>query len=509
MKADDGVSNIRDLVVIGGGINGVGIACDAAGRGLSVLLCEAGDLAGATSSASSKLIHGGLRYLEHYEFGLVRAALKEREVLMSKAPHLVHPLRFILPQVREMRPAWMLRAGLFLYDHLYQRENIPNSAGINLASNVAGEPLKDALTSGFTYWDCATDDARLVVLNARAAADLGAEILVRTEVVDGEPERNVWRVRLKDADSGKVYEVKARALINAAGPWVNDISCRLSRPGPHPEENRNKIRLVKGSHIVVPRVATGNDAYMLQNDDERIVFVLPFEQDFSLVGTTDVPYSGDSAKASLDDDEKAYLLDVVARYFSLPPSAEDIVWSFSGVRPLFDEDENDPSKLSRDYKLELANVNGQPPLLSVLGGKITTYRKLSEQAVDMLAPVFPHMKKAWTASHKLPGGDLIGGSATSHFEHLCIRYPRIDREVLAALNRRHGSLTEEVLEDCQSILDLGEYLGGGLYEQEVLHMKSREWARQPDDVLWRRSKAGLHMSITEREQASDKLAGML
>ena len=500
MIADDEDSNIHDLLVVGGGINGVGIACDAAGRGLSVLLCEASDLAGATSSASSKLIHGGLRYLEHYEFGLVRGALKEREILMAKAPHLVHPLRFILPHVREMRPAWMLRAGLFLYDHLYQREKIPGSGGISLTSGAAGEPLTETLTSGFFYWDCATDDARLVVLNARAAADLGADILVRTEVVGGEQEGDAWRVSLKDVESGTTREVKARALVNAAGPWVNDISGRFSGPASYPDESTKSVRLVKGSHIVVPRITPGSDAYILQNDDQRVVFVLPFEQNFTLIGTTDVSYTGNAVEASLDENEKAYLLEVVARFFRLSPSAEDIVWSFSGVRPLFDDDENDPSKLSRDYKLELVNENGHPPFLSVLGGKITTYRKLSEQAVDLLAPVFPHMKKAWTASHKLPGGDLIGGSATSHFEHLCVIYPRLDREVLAVLNRRHGGLTEEVLGDCKNISDLGEHLGGSLYEQELLHMKSREWARKPDDVLWRRSKTGLHMSTIERKR---------
>jgi len=500
---------IYDLLVVGGGINGAGIACDAAGRGLSVLLCEAGDLAGATSSASSKLIHGGLRYLEHYEFRLVRAALQEREVLCAKAPHLVHPLRFILPHVRSMRPAWLLRAGLFFYDNLYRREKIHGSGSIDLTTEAAGNPLKDNLTSGFSYWDCATDDARLVVSNVRAAANLGAEIRVHTEVLGGEPDGGIWRVRLKDVDSGMTGEVRARALVNAAGPWVNIISGMFAGAGSQRENIPDPVRMVKGSHIVVPRLTNSDDAYILQNDDKRVVFVLPFEQDFSLIGTTDISYSGDPSQASLDSSEQAYLLDVVEQYFKSAPAADDIRWSFSGVRPLFDENEKDPSKLSRDYKLEFAKKNGYPPFLSVLGGKITTYRKLSEQAVNLLAPTFPKMGSAWTVFHKLPGGDLVGGSAASHLEHLGATYSRIDGKVLAGLNRRHGGLTEEVLGDARIPADLGEHLGGGLYEREVLYMISQEWARNPDDILWRRSKAGLHMTTSEQMQSSEKLAELL
>ena len=502
-------SETYDLIVIGGGINGAGVACDAAGRGLSVLLCESGDLAGATSSASSKLIHGGLRYLEHNEFRLVREALKEREVMLAKASHLVQPLRFILPEVSGMRPTWMLRAGLFLYDHLYRRKIMPGSGRINLTTEPAGTPLKNSLKRGFYYWDCFADDARLVVLNARAAADLGAAIAVQTEVVDGKADGQLWHLRLKDCTTGQIRSVHGRAIVNAAGPWASDIVQRLGGKSLATNTDQASVRLVKGSHIVVPRIAGADDAYILQHEDQRVVFVIPFEDDYSLIGTTDTPYDGDPADVVIDAQERSYLLEVVARCFANPPTPDDIVWSYSGVRPLYDEEEDDPSKVSRDYKLQPSNQPDQPPLISVLGGKITTYRKLAEQVMDDLFSAFPAMGPSWTAAAKLPGGDVPLGQPESHLAVLCATYPDLDQTYLVRLNRRYGSLTDVVLGDAKSMADLGQRICDDLYEREVLYMKTKEWAHKPDDVLWRRSKAGLRMTIEERKRAAETLADIL
>jgi len=495
-----------DLLVVGGGINGAGIACDAAGRGLSVMLCEAGDLAGATSSASSKLVHGGLRYLEQYEFGLVRAALKEREVLLAKAPHIVWPLRFVLPHVAGMRPAWLLRAGLFLYDHLYRRQRIPGSTALDLTRARAGEPLTDGIARGFAYWDCWVDDARLVVLNARAAAAMRADIRPRTRVLAGEVRDGLWQVRI--SDGGSEQTVRARAVVNAAGPWTNDIMRRFTAAAGPVADNATAMRLVKGSHIVVPKIHDLDDAYILQNDDKRIVFVLPYERDFSLIGTTDVPFDADPAAVAIDDGERDYLIDIVGRYFKRTLTVGDIRWSYAGVRPLYDSQDANPSEVTRDYKLKLTNGAGQPPMLSVLGGKITTYRKLAEQAMDKLADAFPEMGPAWTAGATLPGGD-IGGDPAAFAETLRARHTGLDAEYLGALARRHGSLADDVLGDANTMDDLGADLGGGLYEREALYMKTNEWARSPDDVLWRRSKTGLHMTAAQRDQARDRLAAML
>ena len=493
-----------DLLVVGGGINGAGIACDAAGRGLSVLLCEAGDLAGATSSASSKLIHGGLRYLEHYEFRLVRESLKEREILMRKAPHIVHPLRFVLPHATGMRPAWMLRIGLFLYDHLYRRKLIPGSGGIDLMTAAAGAPLADRLSRGFTYWDCWVDDARLVVFNAMAAAARGAAIMPGTKALQARVVDGLWQIELQSSDGGEKQEVRARALVNAAGPWVNDVISRFSTRSPA------AIQLVKGSHIVVPRIRGADDAYILQNHDGRIVFVLPFDNAFSLIGTTDKSFHGDPANVDIDDDEQAYLLDIVTRHFKEAPTVDEIIWSFAGVRPLFDGAEDDPSKASRDYRLRLerGGDNG-PPLLSILGGKITTYRKLAEHAMAELAPFFPGLAPPWTADVSLPGGQLPGGTCESALEDLAIRYSEIDPTYLAQLIRRHGSLATDVLGDSSTTADLGADIGGGIYEREVRYFRDHEWARHPDDVLWRRSKAGLYMTPAQRIQAQENLAAIL
>ncbi len=499
---------IYDLAVVGGGINGVGIARDAAGRGLSALLVEAGDLAGGTSSASSKLIHGGLRYLEHRHFRLVRDALKEREVLMACAPHLVQPLRFVLPHVPAMRPRPLIRLGLFLYDRLAHRRTIPGSAGIHLASSAPGTPLRQEYRHGFTYWDCWVDDSRLVVANARAAADLGADVRTRTSCVAAERRDGHWRLRLRDEASGAALEVRARGLVNAAGPWVDRVAGSVDTGSTAPAGSR--MRLVKGSHIVVPRIAGADDAYILQNDDRRVVFLLPFEDRFSLIGTTDVPFEGDARGIAIEAAETTYLIDAVTRFLKRPPAAADVVWSYSGVRPLYEDDKSAPaSAVTRNYRLELDGGGNRPPLLTVLGGKLTTYRRLAEDAVDRLTPHLAIGGRRWTASAPLPGGDLPAADADAYVDDLERRFDRFDREYLVRLFRRHGRVTEDVIGDARSRRDMGRHIGADLYEREVCHMAADEWARRPEDVLWRRTKTGVHLPATEREAAAETLAAML
>jgi glycerol-3-phosphate dehydrogenase len=486
-----------DLVVVGGGINGCGIACDAAGRGLSVLLAEMGDLAGATSSASSKLIHGGLRYLEHYEFRLVREALGEREVLLRKAPHIIWPLRFVLPHVPGRRPRWMIRTGLFLYDHLYRRAAIPGSKAVDLTSDPAGRALAPSLRQGFSYHDCWVDDARLVLLNAQMARDKGAEILTRTRVTAITPADGAFRVALLAGNVERI--VHARALINAAGPWADRIdgymaAASIDAKPPH-------IRLIKGSHIVVPRIAgMGEDAYLMQNADGRVVFLLPFEERFTIIGTTDVPYAGDPAAVAISSDEEQYLLDLARGVLKAPLQAADIVWRYSGVRPLYDDHSDDPSAVTRDYRLETTLLGGAPRV-SVYGGKVTTYRRLAEEAVDRLAPTFPGLGPAWTATATLPGGDLPAASFEAFVDDLARRYPAIDRRHLIRIARRQGAATASLLGDARTLADLGMPIGEGLTEREVAWMKAREWARTPEDVLWRRSKLGLHIRTSAGPEA--------
>ena len=499
-----------DLVVIGGGINGCGIAADAAGRGLKVLLAEKGDLGGATSSASSKLIHGGLRYLEHYEFRLVREALAEREVLLRKAPHIVRPLRFILPHVAGLRPAWMIRAGLFLYDHLYRRRAIPASCAVDLRIDPAGRPLRSDLRSGFAYWDCWVDDARLVILNARAAADRGANILPRCTVNGAIADGQQWRVELGSAGGTRV--VTARVLVNAAGPWTQQVGLTLrSEALPQaPEAGRAQVRLVKGSHIVLPRIAGAEAAYLLQSPDRRVVFALPFEERFTLIGTTDVAYSGDPGMVHIDAEETGYLLDLAGRFFKAPLRREDVVWSYSGVRPLYDDQSGDPSAITRDYRLDLAGGDGQPPLLTVVGGKVTTYRRLAEEALERLQPYFPHMRGAWTADVPLPGGDIPASDFDAWLGGLQRRLPGFEGDFLRSLARRHGTCTLSVIGDAKHLAGMGHCFGAGaLTEREVVYLKEQEWAATPDDVLWRRTKAGLHLAASERDVVAETIARLL
>jgi glycerol-3-phosphate dehydrogenase len=491
-----------DLAIVGGGINGAGIACDAAGRGLKVIMVEMNDLASATSSASSKLIHGGLRYLEQYEFRLVREALSEREVLLRKAPHIIWPMRFVLPHVPGLRPQWMIRAGLFLYDHLYRREVIPGSQRITLKNDPAGVPLTPNLTHAFSYYDCWVDDARLVLLNAQAARDMGAEILTRTRVTSLSSDSDGWRVSLLAGNVERV--VRARAVINAAGPWVDKIDGMTAASI---DAKPAHVRLVKGSHIVLPRIpGTGEGAYMMQNADKRIVFVLPYEERFTIIGTTDLAYTGDPANVVINPEEEHYLLDLAQKFFKAPLRQSDIVWKYSGVRPLYDDGDANVSAVTRDYRLELhASTNG-PPKLSVYGGKVTTYRCLAEDALEKLRPTLPHMGPAWTALKPLPGGDLPAADFDAFLLDLEKMYPKFNARDLRRLARRHGSRTSSVIGDAIDLAGMGRHFGEGLTEREVLYMKAHEWARSSDDVLWRRSKLGLHFLADKSEQERTDIA---
>ncbi len=497
-----------DLLIVGGGINGTGIACDAAGRGLSVLLCEADDLACGTSSASSKLIHGGLRYLEQYEFRLVREALAEREVLLEKAPHIIWPLRFILPDHAGMRPRWMIRAGLAIYDHLSRRKTIPASSSLNLSKEVVGRALKPQFAKGFAYWDCWVDDARLVVLNARAAVKNGAQIETRSKVVGARPVDGGWLATIENRVDGTMQEVRANVIVNAAGPWADQVQHALRGQTGTARTNSSRLRLIKGSHIVVPKIDAGDDALILQNADGRVVFVLPYEGNYSLIGTTDEEYHDAPEAVAVSDDEIEYLLDAVGAFCQRRPAARDVVWQYAGVRALYDDDESDASKVTRDYRLQLDTFGDSAPILSVLGGKITTYRALAEEAVDKLAGYFPGAGRAWTKGAKLPGGEL-GGSFDEFVQSLAQDKPGFQVDFLHRLARRHGSNVADILGDAQRTADLGCEIGSGLYEREVVYMKRNEWAKLPEDVLWRRTKIGLHLSGGQQRWVQDLLKSIL
>lgn len=498
-------ASVYDLAIVGGGINGVGIARDAAGRGLNVFLAEMGDLASATSSASSKLIHGGLRYLEQRHFRLVSESLQEREVLLGIAPHIVHPLRFVLPHVPGMRSKALIRLGLALYDRLSERQRIPASSAVDLARDPAGQPLKPSLDRGFSYYDCSVDDARLVVLNARDAADRGATIATRTRVVSAQRFEGVWSIEIEAGGAKSL--VFARALVNAAGPWADHVARTVL-------DDANaikapKLRLVKGSHIVVPRIAGAEDAYLLQSADGRVVFALPFEERFTLIGTTDVSVSGDPRAAASSAEEEAYLIELANRFFARALKREDIVWRFAGVRPLIDDGEVHASAVSREYALGLVADGDNPPLLNVIGGKITTYRRLAEEALAKLKPYFPDMTDRWTAGAALPGGDMAEGGIEAYQLDLAGRRPGFDAQLISRLVRLYGTRADTLLGDAKAPADLGATLGGGLTEGEVQYLKAYEWAREPEDVLWRRTKAGLHMTTAEREQATARIEALL
>ncbi len=480
-----------DLCVIGGGINGAGIARDAAGRGLSVVLLEQSDLAGATSSASSKLIHGGLRYLEYYEFQLVRDSLKERERLLCQAPHIIYPMEFVLPHEKGQRPYWMLRAGLFLYDHLAPRRKLPKSKCLSLQSCLYGAPLQSRFHKGFSYADCWVDDSRLVVLNALDAAQKGAKILTRTKSISIKEAGGGWYIETQNQITGEVGALHSKMLVNAAGPWVREI---IEEAGLE-TSSTPLVRLVKGSHIVVKRAFEGEHAYILQQPDKRIVFVLPYEGDYRLIGTTEENFTGNPADVQISQDEIKYLISAFNNAFENQISQKDVLWSYSGVRPLFDDGESDMRSVTRDYRIHI-HKKPRAPLISVFGGKITTYRILSRKVVNRLLRLVGEVPKAWTDSDDvtLPGGDMTGADFAAFIEAQKKHYSWIPNKMLQRYARSYGTRMDFIIGDASSLEGLGLHFGNDLYEAEVKYLLQYEFAYTAQDILWRRSKLGLHVS---------------
>jgi glycerol-3-phosphate dehydrogenase len=489
---------IYDLLIVGGGINGAGIARDAAGQGVSVLLAEKGDLAGATSSASSKLIHGGLRYLEYREFRLVREALREREVLLRIAPHLVWPLRFVLPHDASQRPAWMIRLGLFLYDHLGGRERLPGSRGLRLPGTPEGAPLKPEFRRGFEYADCWVDDARLVVANALDAEAHGADIRVRAALVSAKRAAGLWEARLAGAAGSET--VRARALVNAAGPWATALFQCFEGAA-----TKYRLALVQGSHIVVPRLYAGDQAYILQNTDKRIIFLLPFLDAFTIVGTTDTPYAGDPDAVAITPGEVDYLVMAANRFLRRPIAKEDIRWSYSGVRPLYDDGSINASAMTRDYAFDIDAPAGAAPLLTIYGGKLTTYRKLAQHALRKILPRLGREPRKWTSGAPLPGGDMAGADFAAFLRAFAAEHPFLPAELVQRYARLYGTRARLMLEDARGLADLGECLGADLYEREAAFLRETEWATTADDILWRRTKLGLLMTPDQRAALARRL----
>lgn len=490
---NDGNSNADryDILIIGGGINGCGIARDAAGRGYSVALCEAGDFGGGTSSASTKLIHGGLRYLEHYEFRLVREALMEREVLWSMAPHIIWPLRFVLPHHKGLRPRWLLRIGLFLYDYMGGRKLLPPAQALDLKTDPAGEPLRDDFATAFEYSDCWVEDSRLVVLNAMDARDRGANIMPRTEIVSASPEGEGWCVSARDKISGKTRELHTRLIINAAGPWVDHVLRTVFG-----QNDVHNVRLVRGSHIVIKRKFEHERCYIFQNADDRIIFAIPYERDFTLIGTTDAEQKELDGKPEITTQEADYLREAAGEYFKEPIAADDIVWTYSGVRPLFDDGATAAQEATRDYVLRTDETAGAP-LVNIFGGKITTYRRLAESMLEEVERLIGAKGSAWTRGIKLPGGDF----PTEGFDALVAKYaaefPSLDRGLVRRLLRAYGTKTSDLLAGVQTIEDLGQHFGADLYEREVRYQMDHEWSRTSEDVLFRRTRLGIRFNVEE------------
>lgn len=497
-QSETSPSGTYDLLIVGGGVNGAGIARDAVGRGASVLMVEQDDLASYTSSASTKLIHGGLRYLEYYEFRLVKEALTERERLLKMAPHIMWPMRFVLPHSKLVRPAWMLKAGLFLYDHLASNMTLPKSRAIDFRTHSAGQPLKSDYTKGFVYSDGWVQDSRLVVLNAMDAAERGADVRTRTRLINATRQNGLWQAELEDRVTGHTTTVQARALVNAAGPWVARLLAdTLKIP------NSKSVRLVKGSHIIVPKVFDGPQAYIFQNPDKRIVFAIPYEQKFTLIGTTDIPWKEAPGKVGIAPDEISYLCESVNRYFKTAVKEGDVVWSYAGLRPLYDDASANASAVTRDYVLDLDTQDGAP-LLSIFGGKITTYRKLAEHALEKLAPVLPAVAgKSWTANEVLPGGDIGDGGFDAALARLSRAAAWLPANLAWRLMRNYGSRAYEIIGEATSLQEMGTVLGGDLTTREVDYLIQREWARTAEDVLWRRSKLGLHLNEEEKRKVAD------
>ncbi|MGI9302794.1 MAG: glycerol-3-phosphate dehydrogenase, partial [Gammaproteobacteria bacterium] len=463
-----------DVLVIGGGINGAGIARDAAGRGLSVVLCEKDDLAQHTSSSSTKLIHGGLRYLEHYDFMLVRHALQEREVLLRSAPHIIRPLRFLLPHHEKLRPRWLIRLGLFLYDNLGGRELLPGSRSVDLRKHTGGDALKPEFTHAFEYSDCWVDDARLVVLNARDACIRGADIFTRTKCIALSRGTNLWRATLRDERNGNTRETQARAIVNASGPWVEQI-LDLDADS----DSEHAVRLVKGSHVVVKQMFAHPYPYIFQHEDGRVIFAIPYERDYTLLGTTDIEIDSDPGRTAIDEEEIAYICNAVNEYFRTPVTPRDVVWSYSGVRPLTDDKSENASKVTRDYTLQLDDDG--PPIVSVFGGKITAYRKLSEQVVDMLKRPLHLAAPAWTAGATLPGGDIENADFDTFLGRCRKQYPWLDDVVLQGYARKYGTEIHTLLAGRGAVSELGENFGGGLFECELEYLIRHEWTETAED----------------------------
>ncbi|MGL4311785.1 MAG: glycerol-3-phosphate dehydrogenase [Paracoccaceae bacterium] len=489
-----------DVFVIGGGINGAGVARDAAGRGLSVVLCEKGDLAEGTSSRSGKLVHGGLRYLEYYEFRLVREALIEREVLLNAAPHIIWPMRFVLPHSPQDRPAWLVRLGLFLYDHLGGRKKLPGTRTLDLRRDPEGIPVLDQFTKGFEYSDCWVDDARLVVLNAVGAAEKGAQVLTRSPVLSARRENGSWTVTTQSSLTGETRTFRARCLVNCAGPWVSDVIGRVAG-----SNSTRNVRLVKGSHIIVPKWWAGSNAYLVQNHDKRVIFINPYEGDKALIGTTDISYDGRAEDVTADEAEIDYLLAAVNRYFKEKLRRSDVLHSFSGVRPLFDDGKGNPSAVTRDYVFDLDETGGAP-LLNVFGGKITTFRELAERGMHRLKHIFPNMGADWTHGAPLPGGEIPNADYETFANSLREAYPWMPRPLVQHYGRRYGARTRDVVGTATGLAGLGRHFGGNLYEAEARYLVTKEWAMTAEDVLWRRTKHRLHLTEAEQKAFADWFA---
>ncbi|TBN39052.1 glycerol-3-phosphate dehydrogenase [Paracoccus subflavus] len=494
-------NDMIDLFVIGGGINGAGVARDAAGRGLKVVLCEKDDLAQGTSSRSGKLVHGGLRYLEYHEFRLVREALIEREVLLAAAPHIIWPMRFVLPHSPDDRPAWLVRLGLFLYDHLGGRNKLPGTRTLDLRRDPEGAPLLDRYHKGFEYSDCWVDDARLVVLNAVGAAEKGATVLTRSPCVSARRADGAWTVQTRNQVTGEVRTFRARCLVNCAGPWVSQVINNVAGAN----SSRN-VRLVKGSHIIVPKWWSGSQAYLVQNHDRRVIFINPYEGDKALIGTTDIPWDDRAEDVAISDDEIDYLLAAVNRYFKEKLRRTDVLQSFSGVRPLFDDGKGNPSAVTRDYVFDL-DTTGGAPLLNVFGGKITTFRELAERGMHRLRDIFPAMGPDWTAEAPLPGGEIANADFESFLNLLRELHPWMPRPLVVHYARLYGARTKDVVAGAMGMAGLGRHFGGTLYEAEARYLVAREWAQTPDDILTRRTKHYLHLTPAEQDAFADWFAG--
>jgi glycerol-3-phosphate dehydrogenase len=489
---------VFDLAIIGGGINGCGIARDAAGRGLSVFLCEKDDLAGGTSSRSTKLIHGGLRYLEYYEFRLVREALHEREVLLNAAPHIIWPLRFILPHHKGLRPAWLIRLGLFLYDHIGGRKILPATTSVNLLTDVAGRALKKNFSKGFEYSDCRVMDSRLVILNAMDAAAKGAEVRTRTPLREAIRTGKTWQLKLLDKACNEEFQIEAKVLINASGPWLDELLKHISHT-----ETKEHIRMVKGSHIIVNKLFDHERAYLFQNADGRIIFAIPYEDEFTLIGTTEGDFHGDPDKVGISPEEIDYLCKAASEYFLREIVKEEVVSSFSGIRPLFDDGRSEAKAATRDYVLKLDTGKDEAPLLSIYGGKVTTYRKLAESVLTRLSPFLPGMANEWTEKSFLPGGDFSPNDFDLEVRKLLSRCPVLEKALATRLFRTYGVSAYEMTAEIKDNSHLGTLFGHNLYSFEVDYLIAREWARSAEDVLWRRTKLGLFLSAAEIENLDE------